>query len=475
LEDDIMAAAGFDIGMVGLGVMGRNLLLNIADHGFGAAGLDTDAAKVQALKTEGAGKKLDATTDAKIFVGLLKSPRAILLLVPAGRAVDAVTAELTPLLRPGDLIIDAGNSHFKDTDRRVKELAAKQLHFFGMGVSGGESGARHGPSLMPGGPRDAYELVRPILEAVAAKVQGQPCVTYLGPGACGHYVKMVHNGIEYGLMQILSETYDLLHRGLGMDNPMLAGVFEQWNQGELASFLIEITAKIFRKVDVKSGKHLVDMVLDVARQKGTGKWTSQEAMDLQVPLLTIDAAVALRDMSAYEEERLSASRLLHGAHGTFAGDAKAFTEHLANALYAATIITYAQGFVMLRQASQAYGYNLDLAAVASIWRGGCIIRATVLEDIRAAVLARGDLPNLLLDAKLSEAIAKHQRDLRAVIRTAIDLGIPVAGYMSALAYFDGYRTARLPTNLIQAQRDFFGAHTYERIDEKGTFHSQWDS
>jgi 6-phosphogluconate dehydrogenase len=470
-----MAATTYDIGMVGLGVMGRNLLLNMADHGFGVAGLDTDSAKVAALKTEGAGKKVEATTDAKAFTSLLKSPRAIILLVPAGRAVDAVINELVPILNKGDLIIDAGNSQFKDTDRRAKELQAKQMHFFGMGVSGGESGARHGPSMMPGGPREAYEHVRPILEAIAAKVKDQPCVTYLGPGSCGHYVKMVHNGIEYGLMQILAETYDLLHRGLDMGNGELARLFDQWNQGELGSFLIEITAKIFRKIDPKTSKHLLDVVLDVARQKGTGKWTSQEAMDLQVPLLTIDAAVGLRDMSAYEQERGQASRLLHGAHGSFTGDAKEFIGHLSNALYAATVITYAQGFVMLSKASQAYGYNLDLEGVARIWRGGCIIRAALLEDIRAAYQTQANLPNLLLDPKLSQEIMKRQRDLRTVVRAAIDLGIPVAGFMNSLAYFDSYRTARLPTNLTQAQRDFFGAHTYERIDEKGTFHSQWDS
>jgi 6-phosphogluconate dehydrogenase len=467
-------AGSFDIGMVGLGVMGRNLLLNMADHGFGAAGLDMDAAKVQALKTEGAGKRVDATTDAATFVGLLKSPRAIILLVPAGKAVDAVITQFTPLLKAGDLIIDAGNSFFRDTDRRAKELEAKRLNFFGMGVSGGEAGARHGPSLMPGGPRDAYEHVRPILEAVAAKVDGQPCVTYLGPGACGHYVKMVHNGIEYGLMQILAESYDLLHRGLDMGNPELAKVYDQWNRAELNSFLVEITAKVFRKMDAKTGKHLVDMVLDVARQKGTGKWTSQEAMDLQVPLLAIDAAVGLRDMSAYHEERGAASRLLHGAHGAFGGDVKAFVQHLENACYAAFVTTYAQGFAMLRRASETYGYKLDLEAVARIWRGGCIIRAGLLEGIRAAYQVRADLPNLLLDTSLAQETMKRQRDLRAIVRAGIDLGIPVAGLMNSLAYFDSYRAARLPTNLIQAQRDFFGAHTYERIDEPGTFHSAWD-
>ena len=468
-------ATTFDIGMVGLGVMGRNLLLNMADHGFSVAGLDTDATKVQALKTEGAGKKVEATTDAKVFVGLLKSPRAVILLVPAGKVVDVVIAELAPLLAKGDLIIDAGNSLFKDTERRARELQSKGLHFFGMGVSGGEAGARLGPSMMPGGPREAYERVRPILEAVAAKVGGQSCVTYIGPGASGHYVKMVHNGIEYGLMQILAEAYDLLHRGLQMGNHEMAKVFDQWNASELNSFLVEITAKIFRKIDPKTGKHLLDVVLDVARQKGTGEWTAEEAMELKVPILTIEAAVALRDMSTYEQERAAASKLLHGMQSAFAGDAKEFVGHLANACHAAFVITYAQGFDMLRKASATYNYDLDLEAVARIWRGGCIIRAAMLEDIRAAFNAKPDLANLLLDGRLAQEVMKRQRDLRAVVRTATDLGIPAAGFMNALAYFDAFRTARLPMNLIQAQRDFFGAHTYERIDEKGTFHSHWDS
>ena len=426
------------------------------------------------LKAEGAGKKVEAGTDPRAFVGFLKSPRAIVLLVPAGKAVDAVIADLSPLLGEGDLIIDAGNSHFKDTDRRAKERQARRLHFFGMGVSGGEAGARHGPSLMPGGPREAYEHVRPILEAVAAKVQGQPCVTYLGPGSCGHYVKMVHNGIEYGLMQVIAETYDLLHRGLDMGNPELAKIYDDWNRSELSSFLVEITAKILRKIDPKTGKHLVDMVLDVARQKGTGKWTSQEAMDLQVPLMTVDAAVALARHVRLPRGARRCQPASARAHGAFGGDVKAFVQHLAGACYAAFITTYAQGFVMLRQASQTYGYHLDLEAVARIWRGGCIIRAAVLEDIRAAFQAQRDLPNLLQDPGLAEEIMKRQRDLRTMVRAAIDLGIPVAGLMSSLAYFDAYRAARLPTNLIQAQRDFFGAHTYERIDDKGTFHSQWE-
>ncbi|MCI0682842.1 MAG: NADP-dependent phosphogluconate dehydrogenase [Gemmataceae bacterium] len=462
-----------DLGMVGLGVMGRNLLLNFADHGFRVAGLDTDPAKVTALSAEG-GSRVIATGEARTFIDSLRLPRAIILLVPAGKAVDAVTGQLSPHLAAGDLVIDAGNSHFKDTERRAKELAARKLHFFGLGVSGGESGARRGPSMMPGGPREAFERVRPMLEAVAAKVDGQPCVAWLGPGAAGHYVKMVHNGIEYGVMQLLAEAYDLMHRGLGFSNTQMAEVFGAWSQGPLQSFLVEITAKILNKLDPKTGNHLVDEILDVARQKGTGKWTSQEAMDLQVPLLTIDAAVALRDLSAYDRERTAASRLLNRPDKAFAGDRAAALAQLENACHAAIVATYAQGFALLRKASEVHGYNLELATVARIWRGGCIIRAALLEDFRAAYNAQPQLPNLLQDPKLAQQLMKRDEDLRAALRLAIDLGIPAACFLSALAYLDAYRSARLPTNLIQAMRDFFGAHTYERIDEPGTFHTQWE-
>jgi 6-phosphogluconate dehydrogenase len=464
----------YDIGMVGLGVMGRNLLLNLADHGFSAIGLDTDAGKVQALKTEANRASVDGTTDAKAFLAAQRLPRAVILLVPAGKAVDSVINELAPNLTPGDLLIDAGNSQFKDTDRRSTELATSRIHFFGMGVSGGESGARHGPSMMPGGPKDAYERVRPMLEAISAKVGGEPCVTYIGAGSAGHYVKMVHNGIEYGIMQLLGEVYDLLHRGVGLTNPELADLFTKWHQGELNSFLVEITSTIFRKLDPKTGKHLVDVILDVGRQKGTGKWTSQEAMDLQVPLMTIDAAVALRDISGYEAERTQASKLLAISSPPFAGNKAALLVQVRNATYAAILTTYAQGFAMLRKADQTYKYGLHLGDIAKIWRGGCIIRAGVLEAFCAAYQEQPELPNLLLNPKIAADLLKRQADLRAVVRTAIDLGIPAAALMNSLAYFDAYRTARLPTNLTQAQRDFFGAHTYERIDEKGTFHTKWE-
>jgi 6-phosphogluconate dehydrogenase len=464
----------FDIGMVGLGVMGRNLLLNMADHGYSVIGLDKDAAKVQSLKSEGNRASVEATADAAVFLAGLKLPRAIVLLVPAGKPVDAVIAELAPQLAAGDLIIDSGNSHFPDTERRAKELTDRKLNFFGMGISGGESGARQGPSMMPGGPKQAYERVRPILEAVAAKVNGEPCVTYIGSGASGHYVKMVHNGIEYGIMQIIAEVYDLLHHGLGLGFPELAEVFDQWHKSELNSFLVEITAQVLRKKDPKTDKYLVEMILDVARAKGTGKWTSQEAMDQQEPLLTIDAAVSMRDLSAHETERREAAKLLRPSLPTFTGERKQFLGQLKNACHAATILTYIQGFALLRRADQAYKYGLDLGGIARIWRGGCIIRSVLLDLFRAAYKEKPDLANLLLSPKVADELLKRQADLRAVVRTAAELGFAAAGLMNSLAYFDAFRSARLPTNLIQAQRDFFGAHTYERIDEKGTFHTHWE-
>lgn len=476
----------YDIGMVGLGVMGRNLLLNLADHGFRVIGLDSDAGKVQALKTEGAtltpnpspgGRgepSVDATTDARAFLAAQRLPRAIILLVPAGKAVDSVINELAPNLSQGDLLIDAGNSHFKDTDRRFNELAAKGLNFFGMGVSGGESGARHGPAMMPGGPRAAYDRVSPMLDAIAAKVNGDPCVAYIGSGSAGNYVKMVHNGIEYGIMQILAEVYDILHRGIGMTNPELADLFQSWHDGELNSFLVEITAKIFRKLDPKTDNHLVDMILDVARQKGTGKWTSQEAMDLQVPLMTIDAAVALRDISAYDTERAQASKAYPSIGRSWSGDRSALLTTARNATFTAVLLTYAQGFAMLRKASATYNFGLDLGTIAKIWRGGCIIRSTMLETFRTAFADQPDLPNLLLSPKIAPDLTKRQGDLRSLIASAMNLGIPCAALMNSLAYFDAYRTARLPMNLTQAQRDLFGAHTYERIDEAGKFHTKWE-
>lgn len=462
-----------DIGMVGLGVMGRNVLLNMLDHGYSTAGLDSDAAKTRALLDEAAGKKAGATTEPRAFVAMLRKPRAIMLLVPAGAPVDSVIQELLPLLSPDDLLIDAGNSHFTDTNRRCRALADKGVHFFGMGISGGESGARHGPSLMPGGSKEAYQRVRPILEAIAARVGGEPCVAYLGPGSAGHYVKMVHNGIEYGLMQLISETYDLMKRGMGLTNAELADVYDGWNQGELNGFLIEITARIFRRKDDLTGTPLIDWIQGVARQKGTGQWTSQDALELKVPTPTIDVAVAMRDLSGRETVRQAANQSLRGPEpkGELSQDAIKFVR---NALHAATIIAYAQGLAQLQAASDAYSYHLNMEAIARIWRGGCIIRSGLLEDIRAAYQANPGLPDLMVDPSLARRLNGFQSDLRTIVRMGVESGISVAGHMAGLAYFDAYRSGWMPFNLIQAQRDYFGAHTYERIDRKGVFHTRWN-
>jgi 6-phosphogluconate dehydrogenase len=464
-----------DLGMIGLGVMGRNFTLNIAEHGYHVAGYDTDITKVNALRAEDKSGNVCGAASIAEFIGLLQVPRAVMMLVPAGAPVDAVIRSLLPYLEPGDVIIDGGNSHYKDTDLRLKTLAQKGIYFMGVGISGGENGARHGPSLMPGGDAAVYERVRPIFEASAAQVNTEPCVAYLGPGSAGHYVKMVHNGIEYGFMQLIAEAYDLMKRGLGISNDELHQVFESWNQSELNAYLIEITANIFREADEKTGQRLIDEILDEAKQKGTGKWASQDAMDLQVPVPTIDAAVSVRDLTVYKEERVLASKLFPVPSRSFRGDQPALLNNLRNALYAAAIITYAQGMALLHSASTAYNYHLDFEAVARIWRDGSIIRAGFLEDLRSAYTRLPGLPNLLADAKLGKAVVDRRGDLQAVIHTAVDLMIPVPGLMASLAYFDSYRSEWLPANLIQAQRDYFGAHTYERIDEKGVFHTHWDA
>jgi 6-phosphogluconate dehydrogenase len=469
-----MKTQSYEIGMVGLGVMGRNLLLNMADHGHSVAGYDMDATKVAALREEAENRDIRGAKSLPEFVGLLRVPRAVMMLVPAGPPVDAVIRDLLPCLAHGDLIIDGGNSHFNDTDLRAKTLAERGIQFLGVGVSGGEHGARHGPSIMPGGSREAYERVQPIFEAIAAQVDGEPCVTWLGPRSAGHYVKMVHNGIEYGLMQLIAETYDLMKRGLGLTDDELGEIYDRWNREELNSYLLEITAQIFRRMDEKTGNRLVDVILDEAKQKGTGMWASQDAMDLQVPLPTIDAAVAMRNLSAFEKERKEASRVLPRPIRSFEGDRQMFIGQLRSAIYAGMIITYAQGMALLVVASAKHEFHLDLEAVARIWRGGCIVRATLLEDIRAAFRARRDLPNLLLDPNLSKKVMAHQENLGKMVYVASGLGIPAPGLMVSLAYLDSYRSAWLPANLIQAQRDYFGAHTYERIDEKGTFHTQWE-
>ncbi len=462
-----------EIGMIGLGVMGINLVLNFTDHGFAVAGFDKDKLKVEALNKAAGDRKAFGAGSLDEFIKQLKKPRRIMMLVPAGAPVDAVIDEILPYLDPGDMIIDGGNSHFIDTNKRFKELEAKGIHFLGVGISGGEEGARFGPSMMPGGPKNAYELVRPVLEAASAKFNNENCVTYLGPGSAGHYVKMVHNGIEYGLMQLISEAYDLMKRGFGLSNEQLHNIFSDWNKKELQSFLIEITADIFSKKDEETGGSLIDKILDEAKQKGTGKWTSEDAMELQVPLPTIDAAVSMRDMSAYKSEREKAAEVLYGPDTKVEEDNKPFIQQLESALYFGMVTTYAQGMSMLKRASKEYNYNLSLKDVAKIWRGGCIIRAALLEDIRAAFEINPELPNLIVDPALSKQILNRQEDVRAIIKTAIESGIPVPGFAAAIGYFDSYRSAWLPANLVQAQRDYFGAHTYERVDEKGIFHTQW--
>ncbi len=469
-----MSEQKYEIGMVGLGVMGRNLVLNIANHGFSVSGYDKDLSQVQELQKEAVSRAIHAAQSLKEFVSVLSTPRVIMMLVPAGKIVDSVIHELIPLLDKGDLIIDAGNSHFKDTDLRAKSLAEKDILYMGVGVSGGEEGARHGPSMMPGGPKKAYERVRPIFEAVAAHVEGDPCVVYLGPGSAGHYVKMVHNGIEYGLMELIAESYDLMKRGLGLSDEEIADVYTGWNKSELNAYLIEITSHIFRKTDEKTGKRLIDLILDEAKQKGTGMWTSQDAMDIQVPTPVIDAAVVARNLSALKSEREAASKNLTSGITPLESVRGEFLTNLKGALYASMIITYAQGMALLQTASQVYQYDLHLEDVARIWRGGCIIRAAVLEEIRAAFHASPDLPNLLTDSHLGKKVLARQDDLRAAVSNAAKLGLPVPCLMASLAYFDGYRSAWLPANLIQAQRDDFGAHTYERVDAKGVFHTQWE-
>ncbi len=406
------------------------------------------------------------------------------MMVPAGKAVDAAIASISGALEPGDLLIDGGNTFFQDTERRSIALEAAGLRYIGTGVSGGEEGALWGPSIMPGGQPEAWEMVRPIFEAISAKVNGEPCVTYIGPRGAGHYVKMVHNGIEYGDMQLIAEAYDILHRGLGLGNAELHEVFAEWNRGELESYLIEITADIFSKTDAETGAAVVDLILDEAAQKGTGKWTSQNALDLGAPTPTINAAVESRIVSAYKEERVAASNVLTGPEPMLrpslrssaqeiSGDAQDVIGLVRDALYAAKICSYAQGFALMRMAGKEYDYNLNFGEIARIWRGGCIIRARFLNDIRDAFMRNPDLPNLMIDPEFAKAMNARQSALRKVVAMAAESGIPALAFSSALAYFDAYRSARLPANLTQAQRDYFGAHTYRRVDREGTFHTEW--
>ncbi len=397
-----------------------------------------------------------------------------MMLVPAGKPVDDVIGDLLPLLEKGDIVIDGGNSHYTDTLRRVTFLKEKNIHFMGVGISGGEMGARTGPSIMPGGDPEAYAYVQPILEAVSAKVNGSPCVAHLGKGAAGHYVKMVHNGIEYAIMQLISETYDLLHRGMGLDNDELHKIYKTWNEGELQSFLVEITRDIFLKKDDKSDGRLVDMILDKAGSKGTGKWTSQDAMDLPVPIPVIDMAVSLRELSWYKEERTQAAGIYKNPVVDIPVPKEVFIQQIHDALYFAVIVSYAQGLAMLHVASPELDMQIPLPEVVRVWRRGCIIRSSLLEAFYAAFQKDPQLPNLLLNTDIAVLLQAKKQNMRNVIIHAIHMGYPVGGLMAALSYFDAYRSERLPTNLIQAQRDYFGAHTYQRIDIPGIFHTEWE-
>ncbi|AFM24807.1 NADP-dependent phosphogluconate dehydrogenase [Desulfomonile tiedjei] len=461
-----------DIGLVGLGVMGRNLALNFRDKGFSVAGFDIDSSKVKALNTDAMERRFEGYGSVEDFVSALKTPCAILMLVPAGKPVDMAIKDFLPHLNPGDLIIDAGNSHFSDTDRRIEYVSEKGIHFMGVGVSGGEKGARYGPSIMPGGNKEAYEQVRPLFEAAAAQVNGDPCVAYLGSGSAGHYVKMVHNGIEYGIMQLIGETYDIMKRGLQFDAERLHQVYEEWNQGELESYLVQITSGIFLQRDKKTSLPLIDRILDEAKQKGTGKWASQDSMDLGIPLSTMDTAVVMRHLSALRHDRQQGASIF-GECGSFEDKSEVQVEDLRNALYACTIMTYAQGMALLSAASKHYQYDVPLSDVARIWRGGCIIRAAVLEKIRSAFEKRPDLSNLMFDESLGKKINECQGSLRKLVRSATAVGIPIPAFAASLSYFDSFRSSWLPANLIQAQRDYFGSHTYERIDEPGAFHTEW--
>jgi 6-phosphogluconate dehydrogenase len=463
------------VGLVGLAVMGENLALNIEEKGFPIAVFNRTVSKVDDFVARNPGKQLTGCHTIEELVAAIERPRPIILMVKAGEAVDSMIAAIRPHLEPGDILVDGGNSYFLDTERRAKELAAVGLQYVGMGVSGGEEGARHGPSLMPGGPRAAYDRLEPILTRIAAQVDDGPCVTYIGPGGAGHYVKMVHNGIEYGDMQLIAEAYDLLKNLAGLDAPGLAEVFADWNRGDLQSYLIEITAHIFGYVDPETGKPLVELILDTAGQKGTGKWMSQNAFDLGAALPTINAAVEARILSAAKADRVAASKLLRGPAPRFSGDPRALVGQVRHALYAAKVCSYAQGMHQLRLASEEYDYGLDLGGIARIWKGGCIIRAALLDEIRAAYARRPDLPNLLMDEQFRAEIDERQVAWRAVISAAAQNGIPCLAMGDSLGYFDMLRRERSPANLIQAQRDYFGAHTYQRTDREGIFHTEWSA
>lgn len=464
------------IGMIGLAVMGENLALNIARNGFPIAVFNRDTSKVDKFLHRAEGKQVIGAYSIEDFVHSLEKPRKIILLVKAGAPVDAVLAQLKPLLDAGDIVVDGGNSFFQDTRRREKEMKEAGFNFIGSGVSGGESGALWGPSLMPGGDRNAYEQIRPIWEAIAAKVDDGPCVTYIGPDGAGHFVKMVHNGIEYGDMQLIAEAYDILRNALGLDASELANVFSKWNEGDLNSYLIEITAKIFTVADPSGSGALVDKIMDVAGQKGTGKWTAETALEMGVVIPTMQAALDSRVLSGLKAERVEASKQLPGPSERYSGNKQELIDAVHDALYASKICSYAQGMNLIRRGSDEYKWDVNLGELSRIWKGGCIIRAQFLDKIKQAYQRRADLPNLLLDPDFKAWALEAQPRWRQAVTTAQSLGIPAAAMSASLAYFDTYRAANLPLNLTQAQRDFFGSHTYQRTDDpSGAFvHTEWE-
>jgi len=461
------------IGLVGLGVMGRNLVLNMVNHGFSVAGFDLDPKKASQFREQTAGLTAQVYGGWADFVSALETPRRIMMMVPAGAPVDAVINELQPHLAAGDVLIDGGNSHFTDTIRRGQVLEQAGIRYIGTGVSGGEEGALYGPCIMPGGQPEAYRAVEPILTSIAAKVNGEPCCAYMGSGGAGHFVKTVHNGIEYGIMQLICETYDFLHRGLGLATPAIRDLFASWNQAEMNSYLMEITVLVLSRRDPGTGRPLVDLILDHAEQKGTGKWTAQSALDLGVPVPTLTSAVEARILSGLRDERLKASAILPGPAG--AGDMAeaSLTDSVRKALYLGMLACYAQGMALLREASREHGFGLSYATIARIWRGGCIIRAHMLESIHEALTREPDLPNLLLSPVFAREVAGGQEALRQIVAAAASSGIPMICSAATLAYYDSYRSARLPANILQAQRDHFGAHTYRRLDREGVFHTNW--
>ena len=467
------------IGVVGMAVMGRNIALNIESRGYSVSLYNRTGSKTTEVLEQNPGKNLVGTYTVEEFVNSLESPRKILLMVQAGRGTDATIDALLPHLDKGDIVIDGGNTFFKDTIRRSERLAELGINFVGTGVSGGEEGALHGPSIMPGGPQSAYELVAPILRDISAKApeDGEPCVTYIGENGAGHYVKMVHNGIEYGDMQLIAESYDLLHRVLGLSAAEISQIFGEWNKGELDSFLMEISTQILATVDPSTGKPMVDVIMDRAGNKGTGKWTSQSALDLGEPLSLITESVFARYISSFKEERVAASQVIPGVDfqaNLSEADKKDIIEAVRQALYFSKIVSYAQGFAQMKAASQEYGWTLNYGEIAKIFRAGCIIRAKFLQKITDAYSKNPDLDNLMLDDYFLNILGSNQAAVRRVVTLAIQAGIPVPTFSSALAYYDSYRSPVLPANLIQAQRDLFGAHTYQRVDRPGTFHFHWN-